>query len=208
MTASVPPEPADDRPDDPGVDEAVLVAVGRIGKAHGLRGEVSVEAWTDDPHDRFAPGAVLTAEPGPVARAGPTAAGAGRVPMTVESSRVHAGRWLISFTGVADRTAAEALRGTRLLLPARARPPIEDPDEFYDTDLIGLRVEGLAGERLGVVTDVVHGPVGDYLAVVLDAAEPPPGREHLIPFVADMVPRVEPDLGRVVIDPPVGLFDL
>src|SRR5215211_1996775 len=101
---------------------SALVVVGRIGKPHGLRGEVFVEPWTDDPQDRFAPGSVLTAEP---ASAGP---------LTVETARWHAGdKLVLRFEGVPDRTAVEALRGVRLLLAASERPPLEDPDDFYDT---------------------------------------------------------------------------
>ena len=194
-------------------DDPALVAVGRIGKAHGLRGEVSVQAWTDDPEDRFSPGSVLRTDSRPDGAA--TEPGPGGPTLTVETARVHAGRWLLGFAGVADRTAAEALRGTRLLLPATARPAIEDPDEFYDSDLVGLRAETPAGAVLGTVTDVVHGPVGDYLVIVLSG--PPIAaphqvsgtpREHLVPFVAQLVPRVDPPAGVVVIDAPDGLFDL
>ena len=173
-----------------------LVAVGRIGKAHGLKGEVSVEAWTDDPEDRFSVGTVFSTEP--------TAEPRGPVPstLTVLAARVHSGRWLVSFEGVDDRNAAEAVRGTRLLLAARERPVLEDPDDFYDSDLVGLSARTSAGESVGSVVDVVHSAGGDYL--VLDRA----GREHLIPFVSEFVPVVDLAAGFAIVDAPEGLFDL
>ena len=134
------------------MSDEVLVTVGRIAKAHGLKGEVSVEAWTDDPDDRFQVGTVFTTEaaasPAVVAPAPPAT-------LTVASARVHAGRWLLSFEEIADRTAVETLRGTRLLLEARARRVLDDPDDFYDSDLTNLQARTPAGEVIGPVTDVV-----------------------------------------------------
>lgn len=167
-----------------------LLACGRIGKPHGIRGEVTVEAWTDDPDGRFLPGAVLRTDP-------PTAG-----PLTVATARDHSGRWVVAFEGIADRTAAEGLRGTILQIAAADRPAIEDPDEFYDTELVGLTVRTVAGAEVGTVTEVVHGPAGDSLAV--QAAD----REHLIPFVAAMVPTVDVRAGLIEIDPPDGLLEL
>lgn len=173
-----------------------LVTVGRIGKAHGLRGEVSVEAWTDDPEGRFSVGTVFVT--GPAAAARPAA-------LTVAGVRLRSGRWLLRFDGVDDRTAAEALRGTHLLLEARDRPVLDDPDDFYDSDLIGLQARTPDGGVLGQVSDVVHGPAGDYLVVELTG---PPAREHLVPFVSEIVPVLDVANGYVVVDPPEGLFEL
>ena len=173
----------------PGADSD-LVAVGKIGPAHGLRGEVIVAPFTDQPDERFAPGAVLVAEPGD--------AGA----LTVESSRWQGKRLVVRFTGVADRGAAEALRGTELLIPAADRPDLDDPDDFYDTDLIGLAAATVDGRALGPVRDVVHAPAADYLVIEVD------GQERLVPFLAAMVPSVDVAGGTVVIDPPEGLLDL
>ena len=149
--------------------DAELVAVGRVGKAHGLRGEVAVEAWSDDPGRRFAAGVVLHAR-------------TTGTDFAVESARLHGERWLVRFAGVEDRNAAEALRGTVLVMPARERPPIEDPDEFYDSDLVGLHARDLAG------ADAV--------------------REHLVPFVAAIVVAVDIAAGVLTVDAPEGLFDL
>ena len=171
-------------------DGELLVAVGRVGKAHGVRGDAFVEPWTDAPDERFSPGSRLTTEP------------AGRGPLTVESSRDHSGKLVVHFAGVDDRNAVEALRGTVLLVPAGARPVIEDPDEFYDTDLIGLAVRTVQGRQLGPVTDVLHSPAGSLLAVDVD------GREVLVPFRAEFVPVVDLAAGIAEIDPPDGLLDL
>jgi 16S rRNA processing protein RimM len=168
----------------------VHVVIGRIRKAHGLRGEVSVEVRTDEPATRFATGSVLAADP--------AAAG----PLTVAGARWHGGRLLLSFEGVADRDAAERLRGVLLLadVPATERP--EDPDEFYDHQLAGLPVVTTSGGRVGVIAEVLHLPGQDLLAVLTDE-----GREVLVPFVAAMVPAVDLDARRVVVDPPAGLLD-
>ncbi|MGI8881777.1 MAG: ribosome maturation factor RimM [Jatrophihabitans sp.] len=167
-----------------------LLACGRIGKPHGIRGEVTVEAWTDDPAGRFVPGAVLRTDR-------PTAG-----PLTIATARDHSGRWVVGFEGIADRTAAEGLRGTILQIAAADRPTIDDPDEYYDTDLVGLAVRTVNGAAVGTVTEVIHGPAGDSLAV--QAVD----REHLIPFVTSMVPTVDLSAGLIEIDPPDGLLDL
>jgi 16S rRNA processing protein RimM len=172
-----------DDPDD-------LVVVGRIGPARGVRGDVFVQPWTDAPDERFAPGTVLQTRP--------AAAG----PLTVESSSTASGKLVVHFAGVADRPAAEALRGTQLVIPAAERPALDDPDEFYDTDLVGLAACTPDGTDLGPVRDVVHAGGVSYL--VLRVAE----RDRLVPFAAAIVPTVDVAGGRVVVDPPEGLFDL
>jgi 16S rRNA processing protein RimM len=167
-----------------------LVAVGRIGPARGVRGDVFVEPWTDSADERFAAGAVL--------RTDRESAG----PLTVEESSFAGGKLVVRFAGVADRSAAEALRGIQLFVPAADRAPIEDPDEFYDTDLVGLAARTVAGADLGPVSDVVHAGGASYL--VVDVA----GQERLVPFVAAIVPTVDIAAGFVEIDPPEGLFEL
>jgi 16S rRNA processing protein RimM len=109
---------------------------------------------------------------------------------------------VLRFAGVIDRPGAEALRGVRLVIPASARPPIEDPDEFYASDLVGLAARTPAGADLGAVRDVIDIAGADYLVLDVD------GVERLVPFVAPVVPTVDIAGGRVVIDPPDGLFDL
>ena len=172
-------------------DEASeLLAIGRIGPAHGNQGEVLVEPWTDAPELRYAAGAVL--------RTQPETAG----PLTVATHRFAGDRLIVRFEGIADRNAVEALRSTVLLIAATDRPELEDPDEFYDTDLIGLAIHDLQGTAFGPVLDVVHLSGAIYLQFKLD------GVERMLPFIASMVPEIDIAGGRVVIDPPDGLFEL
>src|SRR5215467_434997 len=150
------------------------LVVGRVGRPHGLRGDVIVEVRTDDPGKRFAAGAVLATDP------------ADRGPLTVAASRWHSGRLLVRFAGCADRDAARALRDTVLSIDSAELAPLADPREFYDHELIGLRVETNMGEHVGAVADVLHH--GQDLLVV-DGAGERSGAEILIPFVAEMVPE-------------------
>jgi 16S rRNA processing protein RimM len=166
------------------------LVVGRIGPARGVRGDVFVEPWTDAPDERFAPGAVLRTEP---ATAGP---------LTVEAASSAGGTLVVRFAGVTSRGAAEQLRGVQLVIDAADRPALDDPEEFYDSDLVGLTARTVAGDELGPVTDVVHAGGASYLVVVTA------GHERLVPFVAAIVPTVDPRAGYVVIDPPEGLFEL
>ncbi|MEU5382983.1 ribosome maturation factor RimM [Kitasatospora cineracea] len=166
------------------------LVVGKIGRAHGIRGDVSVEVRTDEPELRLGPGAVLLTDP------------AATGPLTVESGRVHSGRLLLRFAGVKDRTAAEALRGTMLIAEIDPDETPEDPDEYYDHQLIGLDVVLADGTPVGELTEVVHLPYQDLLTV-----ERPDGTEVLIPFVEQIVPTIDLDEQRVVITPPPGLID-
>src|SRR5437764_6447023 len=102
------------------------LVIGRILRAHGLRGEVVVDVRTDLPRERFAPGTELQTEP------------TGRGTLRVAGSRWHSGRLLVSFAGYADRTGAEGLRGLALVVDSAELPPSDDPDEFGDHELIGL----------------------------------------------------------------------
>jgi 16S rRNA processing protein RimM len=174
------------------------VVVGRIGRPHGVRGEVSVEPRTDEPDRRFVPGVVLGTEAPRVAQPG-----AGRRPerLTVRSARWHQDRLLVTFDELADRTAAEAARGLLLLteVPQDARP--DDPEEFYDHQLVGLRVVTTEGLDVGEVSAVVHGAAQDLLAVRTDA-----GPEVLVPFVAALVPEVDLEGRRVVVADRPGLL--
>jgi 16S rRNA processing protein RimM len=168
----------------------MLVTVGRIGRAHGIRGDVAVDVRTDTPDVRFAAGAVLTTDP--------AAAG----PLIVASTRWHSGRLLVHFRGVRDRSGAEALRGVHLLADVDESEQPDDPEEFYDHQLAGLAVRLRDGTVIGTVVEVVHLPGHDLLAV-----RRPDGREALVPFVAAIVPEVDIDAGQVLLDPPAGLLD-
>lgn len=167
------------------------LVVGRVGKPHGINGAVTVEVRTDDPDARFAPGSSLRTDP------------AGRGPLTVADVHPRSGGIVVYFDGVDSREGAEALRGTVLVVDSDSLPPIDDADEWYDHDLVGLAAVDPGGAALGTVTDVVHSAASDLL-VITDADE----REHLVPFVKEMVPAVDVPAGRVVVAAPEGLFDL
>jgi 16S rRNA processing protein RimM len=165
----------------------MLLAVGRVGRAHGIRGEVSVEVRTDDPGARFAPGSSLATEE--------------LGPLTIETVRTHSGRLLVRFAGFEDRTAAETLRGVLLLVDSADIPPTDDPEEFHDHELIGLTAITAGGAELGEIVDVQHH--GQDLLVLRRT----PGGEALVPFVSAIVTAVDVRAGRIVLDPPPGLLE-
>jgi 16S rRNA processing protein RimM len=168
----------------------VEVIVARIGRPHGIKGEVSVEVRTDDPGGRLAPGTVL--------RTDPAAAG----PLTVLTARDHSGRLLLTFDGCLSRSGAERLRNVLLVADVDPDERPDDPDEYFDRQLVGLRVETVAGLEVGDLAEMLHLPGQDVLVV-----RRPDGREALIPFITEFVPEVDLDAGRVVVDPPEGLLD-
>lgn len=172
--------------------EGIEVVVGRIGKPHGIRGEVTVDVRSDEPDRRFADGARLRTQ---------APRGAAGVPahLTVTRTRWHQGVLLVAFEEAGDRTTAETLRGTVLHVTLDAAETPEDPEEFYDHQLVGLTVEDLEGARIGEVTGVVHG-AQDLLAV-----RATDGRDTLVPFVAALVPEVDVAAGRVVVADRPGL---
>jgi 16S rRNA processing protein RimM len=170
------------------------VVVGRIGRPHGVRGEVTVEVRTDDPDLRFPPGAVLLTEP------------ADRGPLTVTGRRWHREVLLLMLEGpsgpLGSREDAEALRDTELHVPISDLPELDDPDDFYDHQLVGLTARLTDGTPLGEVAAVRH--EGADLLVV----RRPDDGDVLVPFVAAIVPTVDLAGGFVVVDPPEGLLDL
>ena len=167
-----------------------LVTVGRVGPVWGLHGAVYVQPLTDDVELRFADGAQLLTEPPE------------RGPLTVAKTHWHGQRFVVHFEAVTDRQLAAELRGTELLIRIVDRPPLEDPDDFYDTDLVGLQALQPDGTVLGPVTDVVHSPAGEYLLIRID------DRDRLVPFVRAIVPEVRLSAGTLIVDPPEGLFEL
>ncbi|WP_309113983.1 ribosome maturation factor RimM [Saccharothrix sp.] len=167
------------------------VVVGRVAKAHGIRGELAVDVRTDSPEQRFAVGSALV---------GKLRDGTRRT-LTVAAARNHSGRLLVRFEEVLTRDVAELLRGTLLFVSTDDLPPTGDPDEFYDHELEGLRAELLDGTVVGTVGEVVHGPAGELLVIKRESGE------ALVPFVRQIVPTVDVPGGRVVLDPPEGLLD-
>jgi 16S rRNA processing protein RimM len=159
------------------------VVVGRVGRPHGVRGEVTVLPAGDDP-GAFGRGVMLRA---------------GERDLEVCSARSYRDRGLIvGFAGITDRNAADALRGAILTREAAQRCRLED-GEFWSSSLIGLEAVTPAGAPLGQVTGVVTGRFQDRLVVIT-----PSGAEVQVPFVEEMV--ADPAGGSIVIDPPEGLF--
>jgi 16S rRNA processing protein RimM len=178
------------------------VVVGRLVRAHGLTGEIAVEVRTDEPDRRFARGSVVTlrrpqAEV-PLPHTLPES-------LTVGPTRWHQDRLLVRFEELGDRSAAEAVRGLLLVADLADDEVPADPDEFYDHQLVGLRVHTTDGRDAGVVTDVLHSGPQDLLVVRAEAAEEAP--EVLVPFVSALVPEVDLEKGRIVVADRPGLLD-
>lgn len=168
-------------------EAAVELLVGKIGRAHGIRGDVAIDVRTDEPERRFESGASFATRRGT---------------LTLVSTHWHGQRLLARFRDVDDRTSAEQLRGIELRVTVAAAERPEDPEEFYDHQLIGLEVVDLQSTALGRVEEVLHLPAQDVLALRLTDE-----REVLVPFVNELVPHVDLAGGRVVIAPPPGLLD-
>ena len=165
------------------------VVVARIGKAHGLRGEVTVQVLTGAPDERFVPGATFVTEP-------PEAG-----PLVLRSARDNNGILLLGFEHTQDRSGAEALRGIKLLAEVLADD--QDEEAWFERDLVGLKAVTVGGLQVGEVTALESRPAQDLLVLRLTD-----GREALVPFVAAIVPEVDIAGGRVVLDPPPGLLNL
>lgn len=164
----------------------MLVVVGRIGRAHGIRGELGVDIRTDEPERRFAPGSSVIHDGGT---------------LTIVTARHHSGKLIVRFKGFDDRTSAETLHGKVLEAEVDAAELPDDPTEFYDHQLVGLSVR--AGDvTIGTVIQVVHMPAQDSLAIKTDQ------REILVPFVLDLVPEVNVSKGFVRIAEIPGLINL
>jgi 16S rRNA processing protein RimM len=182
----------------------MLLVVGQIVRPHGIRGEVMVDLRTDEPAQRYAAGSVLQLDTGEAAADGRPPS-AWRVPskLVVQEARPHQGRMIVGFEGVTDRNVAEELRGRLLYVDSAETAAPTDPDEFHDVQLVGLVAFAADGERLGEVVRVEHAPASDLLVVRLSD-----GRSALVPFVKAIVTEVDLAGGRIVIDPPEGLFEL
>jgi 16S rRNA processing protein RimM len=174
------------------VGSTVEVVVGRIGKPHGVRGEVTVEVRTDEPERHFVAGVRLRAQP-------PAGSASGLTTLEVVASRWHQSTLLVTFAEIGDRTAAEGARNTLLVAEVPADRSPEDPEEYYDHQLVGLRVVDLDGAAIGEVSGVVHG-AQDLLEV-----RATDGRPTLVPFVAELVPEVDIPAGRIVVADRPGL---
>jgi len=168
----------------------MLLVVGRIGRAHGVHGEATIEIRTDLPDERFFVGNILVTEP------------VSHGPLTIESARDHNGIMLLKFKEVKDRTGIEKLRNTLLMADVDMAEEAEFEDEYHVQQLIGCVVVDEAGTQLGILADVLNLPGQDLLAINTDRGE------VLLPFVAEFVPNVNIEDKRIVVRPPDGLFGL
>ena len=200
-------------PDAPDAPERELLRVARIGRAQGMRGEVTVQVFTDEPEWRFEPGSVLWSQDG--ARE-----------YVVESSRTFKHRWIIKLEGCDDRDASEALNGTVLYGEADDPDDMLEADEWYPKDLVGLEARLAEGNALGLpagegvppigtVVDVIDAPAQDLLKIRLAEpaqvgvgkdGEPVVEKTALVPFVAELVPDIDLEAGYLTLDPPGGLI--
>lgn len=177
------------------MSDSIEVLVGRIGKPHGIRGHLTVDVRTDEPERRFAVGARLRA-------VAPKGSALQLSALTVEGIRWHQGVLHVLFEEIPDRNAAETVRGVLLYTDIDADDRPEDPEEFYDHQLIGLAVYDTDGTRRGEVTGLVHGGAQDLLSI-----RTPTRRDVLVPFVAALVPEVDLDGGKVVVADRPGLLE-
>ncbi|KXA18156.1 16S rRNA processing protein RimM [Gardnerella vaginalis] len=184
--------------DNPQQGENTLLRVCRIGKAQGLKGEVTVQVFTDEPYNRFEPGNVLYTKDG-------------EREFTIEASRTFKNRWILLFEQSLNRNDAEALNGLELYTKAQSAEELEQENAWYIKDLIGLSAHicknnslGVAPREIGKVVDVVDGaqsllkirllePVGD-------------DKTALVPFVQALVPEVNLKEKYLTLDPPGGLI--
>lgn len=168
-------------------DPQKSILIAEIGAAHGVRGEVRVKAHTADPLA--------------IANYGPLHDGRGGVFRVKSLRHLKDDMLVVAFEGVTDRTAAEKLNRTKLHVERSALPPA-DEDEFYHVDLIGLAVETVAGESVGIVSAVANFGAGDLLEV-----RRPGASSVYVPFTYAVVPTVDFAAGKVIIAPPEGLLD-
>jgi 16S rRNA processing protein RimM len=164
------------------------VRVGRIGAAHGTRGEVKLWSYTADPLA--------------IAEYGPLESEDGSRTFRIETVRPAKGFLVARMAGIADRNAAEAVRNVDLYVPRDRLPQVEEADEFYHADLIGLAAVDTRGERLGTIVALHNFGAGDLIEI--EPAEG--GASVLLPFTQAAVPQVDIANRRIVIDPPQGLF--
>lgn len=181
------PQPGDQSPSVNGVEQ---VRVARIGKPHGIRGEVTVQVYTDDPQARFVPGAAFTTRSG-------NGGSEGR--LTVVRARWNKEILLLSLDQVLTRNQAEDLRGTELFA---APDEGGEDDAWYEEDLVGLAVL-VNGQRVGTVTGLQTGDFQDLLQLEVEG-----GANVLVPFVDEIVPEVDLEAGSLTLTPPPGLLTL
>lgn len=185
--------------DNPQQSRNDLLRVCRIGKAQGLKGEVTVQVFTDEPYERFEPGNVLcTAD--------------GEREFVIERARTFKNRWILLFEESQNRNDAEALNGLELYAPAEDSQELAAENAWYIKDLVGLQARlceenqlGLTACTIGKVVDVLDG-AQSLLKIRLNNPVDDDNKTALVPFVEALVPEVDVDEGYLTIDPPGGLI--
>lgn len=185
--------------DNPQQSRNDLLRVCRIGKAQGLKGEVTVQVFTDEPYERFEPGNVLcTAD--------------GEREFVIERARTFKNRWILLFEESQNRNDAEALNGLELYVPAEDSQELAAENAWYIKDLVGLQARlceenqlGLTACTIGKVVDVLDG-AQSLLKIRLNNPVDDDNKTALVPFVEALVPEVDVDEGYLTIDPPGGLI--
>lgn len=185
--------------DNPQQSRNDLLRVCRIGKAQGLKGEVTVQIFTDEPYERFEPGNVLcTAD--------------GEREFVIENARTFKNRWILLFEESQNRNDAEALNGTELYVHAEDAQELAAENAWYIKDLVGLQARlceenqlGLTPKVIGKVVDVLDG-AQSLLKIRLDHPIDEENKTMLVPFVEAIVPEVDVANGYLTIDPPGGLI--
>ena len=170
------------------MDRPVRLAIARIGRPHGIKGEATVELLTDRPETRLAVGNVLECD------------AEGVKSLEIANTRIHKGIWLLLFKGIEDRNGAERLRGSRLYSDVELEEPNED-GSYHDEQLVGLKVRSTDERKVGTVTGVSHLPGQDLLEV-----DTPRG-SRLVPLVAQFIVDVDLESGTIWVDLPEGLVE-
>jgi 16S rRNA processing protein RimM len=156
--------------------------VGRIGRAHGILGEATIEVRTDEPDRRFAIGNKVQTD--------------SHGELTITSGRVHNGILLLGFAGISDRNAIEKLRNVLIYCDVDIDEPGIDEDDYHVLQLIGCAAHLESGVKIGEITDVINLPGQDLLAIATENGE------ILIPFVHQLVPVVDVKAKKVIVVPP------
>jgi 16S rRNA processing protein RimM len=175
------------------ISNSTKLRVGRLLKAHGLKGAIKLELYTDSPNERFHKGAVLELQ------VPDTSPWFGKT-VTVSELKWFNTNAVLFLEGISDREGAESLIKAILLVDQPLDVSPAEPDAWYDHQLIGLKVVR-DGVEIGEIARVDHLPAQDLLAIKLS------DREVLLPFVGKFVPKVDVEAGLIEITPPGGLFE-
>ena len=165
------------------------LAVARIGRPHGIKGEVTIEALTDRPGERFVAGNTLECD-SPRHQA-----------LEISRVRVHQGVWMLTFNQIVDRNEAERLRNSRLYAEVDLDQSVDEDESYHVEQLKGMKVQGIDGLEIGIVIDVENLPGQDLLKVETAKGE------RLIPMVQQFVEEINLNERRIVVRVPDGLVD-